>query len=108
MFCKDTICPSCLTAQEILFRCLNYNKMAKTKKIRDKGKIKFSEYFKNLNEGDRVCITEEKAVSSTFPKRLQGRSGVVSGSKGKYKLIKLNDGKKQKVYTIHPIHLKKL
>lgn len=82
--------------------------MVKAKKIRTKGKISFSEYFKTLNQGDRVCIVEEKAIASSFPKRLQGRSAIVSGSKGKFKLIKLNDGKKQKIYAIHPVHLKKL
>lgn len=82
--------------------------MVKGKRIREKGKIKLSEYFKKLSDGDRVCIVEEKSVCSSFPKRLQGRSGVVSGSRGNSKIIKLSDGNKEKTFIIHPVHLKKL
>lgn len=82
--------------------------MAKGKRIREQGKIKLSEYFKTLNDGDRVCIVREKSVCSSFSTRLQGKSGVVIASKGNYKIVKLNDGNKEKTFIIHPVHLKKL
>ena len=82
--------------------------MVKGKRVREKGKIKLSEYFKTLSKGDRVSIVQEKGIVSSFPARLQGRSGVVIESKGKYKVIKLNDGNKEKTFIIHPVHLKKL
>jgi large subunit ribosomal protein L21e len=82
--------------------------MVKGKRVREKGKIKLSSYFEKINDGDRVSIVEEKSVASSFPKRLQGRSGIVAGERGKFKLIKLMDGKKEKTFIVHPVHLKKL
>jgi large subunit ribosomal protein L21e len=93
---------------ELIFLVVYYKKMVKGKRIREKGKIKLSEYLKELNDGDRVCIVEEKSVCSSFPKRFQGRSGVVASSRGKYKVVKLNDGNKEKTFIVHPVHLKKL
>ncbi len=82
--------------------------MAKGKSVRTKGKIKFSEYFKSIEEGDNVAIVREMSVRSSFPSRIHGKSGKVIGSRGKSKIIKLNDGNKEKVLVVHPIHLKKL
>ena len=82
--------------------------MVKGKKVREKGKIKLSEYFKELKDGDRVCIVQEKGVVHSFPKRLQGKSGIVEKSRGNYKIIKLNDGNKEKTFIVHPVHLKKI
>jgi len=82
--------------------------MVKGKRIREKGKIRLSNYFKQFNEGDRVSLVEEKSVVCSFPKRLQGRSGVVTGDQGKFKKIKLMDGNKEKTLIVHPVHLKKL
>jgi ribosomal protein L21E len=82
--------------------------MAKGKNIREKGKIRLSDYFNELSEGDRVCVCREKTVCSSFPKRLQGRSGVISGKRGRYNLVKLSEGRKEKMFIVHPIHLKKI
>ena len=56
--------------------------MGKGKKIREKGKIRFSSYFKKIAEGDRVCIVKDFGVSANFPKRVIGNSGKVTGSRG--------------------------
>ena len=82
--------------------------MAKGKKIRTKGKVKFSEYFKEISDGEKVAIVKELGVASAFPKRMIGKSGIVSGSRGNYKIVKLLDGNMAKTFIIHPIHLKKL
>jgi large subunit ribosomal protein L21e len=79
-----------------------------TKGIREKGKIKLSNYFQELNENDRVAIVREPAVQSDFPQRLVGKSGKVIGSRGRCKLISLEDGNKLKTIIVHPVHLKKL
>ena len=52
----------------------------KSKHPREKGKLKFSRYFQELQEGDRVSVDEELALQPRFPKRLQGRTGVVIGN----------------------------
>ena len=82
--------------------------MIKRKKIRSKGKIKLSRYFQDFEEGDKVAVIRELAVQSQFPKKLQGRAGIVQGKRGKSYIIKIKDLNKEKTYIIHPVHLKKL
>jgi large subunit ribosomal protein L21e len=78
------------------------------KQIRERGKIRFSEYFKELKEGEIVGVVNEASIPFSFSKRIIGKTGKIVGSKGKYKLVQLMDGNKEKEYIIHPIHLKKL
>jgi len=82
--------------------------MANRKSIRTRGKLKFSRYFQELDEGDFITIHEEKSVQSSFPKRLQGRTGIIEEKRGKSYIIKIKDGNKNKKFLINPIHLKKI
>ena len=82
--------------------------MANGKKIREKGKLKFSEYFKQVNENDIVALKVDEGVNCSFPRRYQGRSGKVVGERGKFKIVQIKDGRKEKNFIVHPIHLKKL
>jgi ribosomal protein L21E len=47
-------------------------------------------------------------VQSSFPERLQGRTGVIESKRGKVYIIKINDQNKEKRFLIEPIHLKKM
>ena len=78
------------------------------KKIRTKGKIQFSRYFQKLKKGDSVAIVKESAVKSSFPEKMQGRTGLVEEKRGKAYIIKIKDQKKEKKFLIEPIHLKKI
>jgi large subunit ribosomal protein L21e len=80
----------------------------KGKRIRDRGKLRLSNYFKSLSDGDRVAIVKALEVRSVFPKRLVGTAGKIIGARGRYNLVELKDGNKTKTFIIHPIHLKKL
>jgi large subunit ribosomal protein L21e len=82
--------------------------MIKRKSQREHGKIKLSRYFQEFKTGDRVTVIRELALQPRFPKKLQGRSGVISGKRGSAYIIKMNDLNKEKTYIIHPIHLMKL
>ena len=82
--------------------------MVKSKKIRQKGKIRLSEYYKDLVDGDKVAVVTEKSMKRSFPPRLQGRTGEIIGTRGTFKLVKINDKDAVKTYIIHPIHLKKV
>ncbi len=82
--------------------------MLKRKSVRTGGKIKLSEYFKELKDGDRVAIVREHALQPRFPKRIQGRTGVVIGKRGEAYIIRLKDGNKEKIHIIKAVHLKKL
>ena len=82
--------------------------MAKRKNVHERGKIRFSEYFKKLEKGDKVAVKKEKSVDGSFPKRIQGRTGVVEGKRGSSYLIKIMEINKEKTFIIAPIHLKKI
>ena len=82
--------------------------MVRRKKVRTRGKLQLSRYFQELKEGDSVAIVKEKSVASAFPKRMQGRTGVIEGIRGRSKIIKVKDQNKEKRFIIKPIHLKKI
>jgi len=82
--------------------------MSKRKPIRTRGKIPLSKYFQELKKGDFVAVVEELAMKSNFPKRLQGRTGVVESKRGKAYMIRIKDQNKEKRFLIEPIHLKKI
>jgi large subunit ribosomal protein L21e len=82
--------------------------MIKGKPIRKKGKLQFSKYFQNLQEGDYVSVIREKSLQARFPKRLQGKTGIIRGKRGKVYIVKVKDGNKEKKFLIEPIHLKKI
>jgi large subunit ribosomal protein L21e len=78
------------------------------KRIRQKGKIKLSEYFKELKIGDSVAVVNEASVPSSFPQRIVGRTGKIVGLRGRSKIIEMKDGSIKKQFIVHPIHLKRL
>lgn len=82
--------------------------MTKRKPMRTRGKIQLSRYFQNLKEGDTVAVVKEMSISSTFPKRLQGRTGNVAGKRGRSYIVNILDQSKPKTFIIEPIHLKKI
>ncbi|MEK6847657.1 MAG: 50S ribosomal protein L21e [Nanoarchaeota archaeon] len=82
--------------------------MTKRKKIRTRGKIQLSRYFQNLKEGDSVAVIKEVSVNSSFPKRLQGKTGRVVERRGRAYVVKIMDQNKEKTFIIEPIHLKKI
>ena len=82
--------------------------MAKSKRIKEKGKIRLSDYFKELKEGDRVAVIRELSLKTSFPKRLQGRTGTIESKRGSAYIVKVKEYNKEKKFIIQPIHLKKL
>ncbi len=80
----------------------------RAKKIREKGKLRLSSYFKKFSDGERVAIIQERGVRASFPERLRGMSGEIKGSRGRFKEVKIKDGNKPKLFIIHPVHLRGL
>ena len=78
------------------------------KRVREKGKLSLSSYFKKIEDGVDVALVTDVGVRASFPKRLKGISGKVIGSRGRFKLVEIKDGNKLKTFIVHPIHLKKL
>jgi large subunit ribosomal protein L21e len=83
--------------------------MVRRKSARERGKLRFSEYFKVLKEGDKVAVVREKSeTKDAFPKRIQGLTGEVVGKRGDSYIINLKELNKEKQFIIKPIHLKRL
>ena len=82
--------------------------MVGKKKVRTRGKIRLSRYFQEMKKGDFVAVVREPSVQSSFPVRIQGRTGKVEGRRGKAYMINLRDQDKEKKFLIDPIHLKKI
>lgn len=82
--------------------------MVRKKKIRTRGKFSLSKFFQKLKEGDKVGITIERSVQPRFPKRIQGKTGIVKEKRGKSYVVSIKDGNKLKEFIIAPLHLKKL
>jgi len=82
--------------------------MVKRKAVRTRGKLQLSRYFQEFKEGDAVAVTKEKSIKSSFPVRLQGRTGIIEAKRGKSYVIKIKDQNKEKQFIIEPIHLKKI
>jgi len=82
--------------------------MVNRKKIRTRGKLQLSRYFKKFVTDEKVAVIKEKSIASNFPKVLQGRTGIIEEARGKAYLVKINDKNQEKRYLIEPIHLKKI
>ena len=78
--------------------------------MREKGKRKLSKIFQKLEVGDRVCLGRDVASKNrpAFPRRMEGRTGVIESKRGMAYIVKVNDLKAKKTFIIKPIHLKKL
>lgn len=82
--------------------------MVNRKSIRTRGKLQLSRYFQNLKQGDLVSVAEERSEKIDFPKRLQGRTGIIVGKRGRANIVKIKDQAKEKEFIIKSIHLKKI
>jgi ribosomal protein L21E len=82
--------------------------MTRRKSVRTRGKLQLSRFFQKLKKGDFVSVVREKSLKANFPKRLQGKTGIVEKKQGKVFIVKLKDINKSKQYLIEPIHLKKV
>lgn len=78
------------------------------KKVREKGKIRLSQMFQKLTEGEKVMVLREPSVRSSFPERINGKTGIIESKRGKAYIIKIKDINMEKKFIIEPIHLKKI
>ena len=57
--------------------------MVRRKNVRTRGKISFSNYFRKFKDGDSVAVVMERSLANNLPKRIQGKTGVVKGKRGR-------------------------
>ena len=82
--------------------------MFRRKTFKTKGKIKLSRYFQEFVNGDNVTVIREFSLQPGFPQKIQGRTGKVIGKRGEAYIVNINDLNKEKIYIIHPVHLRML
>lgn len=78
------------------------------KRIRDRGKVRLSEYFKELKKGDKVVFKPSPDFPIQFHKRYRGLIGIIIGKRGKAYVVEVEKNKKKKIIITYPIHLKKI
>lgn len=79
-----------------------------TKELRAKGKISLTNYFRSFNSGDRIHLAVESGVQKgMYHPRFMGKSGIISGRRGRCYEVKINDFGKEKILIVHPVHLRK-
>ena len=82
--------------------------MIKRKNVKLHGKLQLSKYFQEFKNGDKVAIIREHSLNPGFPFRIQGKTGVIEGARGRAYIVKINDGNAKRIHIIMPAHLKKL
>ena len=78
------------------------------KQKRSRGKISVTRYFQSFNTGERVYLGLESAVQKgMYHPRFMGKSGIITGKRGKCYTVSIDDTGKEKTLVVHPVHLKK-
>jgi large subunit ribosomal protein L21e len=79
-----------------------------SKNPRQKGKISLRKYFQKLSTGDRVVLKIEPSIhKGIYHPRFHGKAGVIKGMQGNCYEVVINDGGKEKVLIVHPVHLRR-
>lgn len=88
------------------FRRKSRHKLKKKKS--EKGKLSIRKFTQSFKLGDKVLLKAEPIYQKAmyFP-RFHGKTGTVQKKQGNCYIIKIKDQNKEKLLTIHPIHLTK-
>ncbi|MBN1156529.1 50S ribosomal protein L21e [Candidatus Woesearchaeota archaeon] len=79
------------------------------KPVERRGKISIRKMLQDLNPGDKVLLKMESAVQKgLYFRRFHGKTGTVQGKRGHAYLVKITDGRKEKLLVVGAVHLKKL
>jgi large subunit ribosomal protein L21e len=62
--------------------------------------------FSSFKVGDRVSIDPQSKYSGMPHPRYRGRTGVITGNRGKAYVVEIMDGKMAKSLIVPPVHLR--
>jgi len=80
-----------------------------TKHSRTKGKISLTKFFMPYKVGDKALLSAEPAVQKNlYHRRFHSKVGVVVAQRGRCYELQIQDGGKQKLLIVHPVHLRKV
>ncbi len=78
------------------------------KRIRERGKISLVRYYKTFDPGEKVCLRAEPSVQKgIYHFRFYGKVGKIESRQGRCYVVRIRDGGKDKLLTVHPVHLEK-
>lgn len=78
------------------------------KSRREKGKLPLSRYFQAFDQGQRVLLNAEPSVQNgIYHLKFHGKTGTVTGKKGRCYEVSIKDFDKTKRLIVHPVHLKR-
>ena len=79
------------------------------KNVREKGKVKIRRYLQQFALQEKVALVAEPAVhGGMHHRRFQGNVGVVVGTQGRCYKVMVKDGRMEKVFIVHPVHLRRV
>lgn len=61
--------------------------------------------FQEIEEGKRVVVDINKSYPVSFPKKVNGKNGIIEEKRGKAYIVKIKEFNKPKKYIIKPVHL---
>jgi len=78
------------------------------KNYKRRGKISVTDYLQEFNIGDKVILKAEPAVQkSLYAGRYHGSRGLIRNKRGACYEVGVKMGKKEKMFIVHPVHLKR-
>lgn len=78
------------------------------KRARDRGLSPITRIFQQFEVGEKASVNIDPSIHKGQPHvRFHGRTGTVTGSRGKAYLIKVRMGGKDKQIIVRPEHLRK-
>lgn len=79
------------------------------KNVRMKGKISIRNYLQSFKIYDKVALVMEPSIhAGIFHQRFQGDVGTIIGKQGTCYKIRIIDGKMEKLFIVHPVHLRRI
>ena len=77
------------------------------KEIRQRGKMSITRFVQSFKEGQKVhLILESSMHKGEFHTQYFGKTGTIKAMRGKCYEVIINDGNKEKMLIVHPVHLK--
>lgn len=79
-----------------------------TKTVRMKKKITVNEFVKPFEKGETVKIIINSCLNGVPHRRYNGRGGEIMKKQGRSYVIKIKDGKSEKILIVNPVHIRRL
>lgn len=77
-----------------------------SKSLSEKGKLYINKYLQKFETGEKVVLKAYPSMQSgLFNLRFQGKVAEIKNKQGSCYNVSIKDGKKEKTFIVHPVHL---